>query len=99
MELLGSGMSLPAIADTERYVVAGHRSRNAGRRTLLVRAVLLCPALVRICPLLLRRSDTRMQGTGLSTLFESGSVDGGRIDWPGTKHLTQDGALFAGRND
>ena len=44
MERPSAGVSLPAIADTERYAVAGHRAWNARRRTLSVRASLLSGA-------------------------------------------------------
>ena len=63
-------MSLPDSADTKRYVVAGRRARNSRRRTLLVRAALLCPTLVRLFLLSLRRGGMRMLDSGPSILFE-----------------------------
>ena len=71
-------MSLIAIADTKGCDVAGHRAQNSCCRTSLVRAVLLCPALVRIFLLLLRQIGNWMQDTGLLTLFDSGLVNGGQ---------------------
>ena len=52
----GTGMSLSAIANTNRYAVARRRARNARCRTLLMRVALLCPTLVRLSPLSLGRS-------------------------------------------
>ena len=93
LDLYGAGVSLSAIADTKRYAVAGHRARNAWRRTLSVRAALLCPALVRIYLMSLRRSGTQTQDTLLSTLFESWLFGGGRR----TERSSQDRTLNRGR--
>ena len=44
----GAGVSLPAIANSKRDAVAGHRDRNACYRTLLVHVALICLMLVRL---------------------------------------------------
>ena len=47
----GAGVSLSAIANTKRHMIARCRAHNARCRTLLVLIALLCPTLVRLFPL------------------------------------------------
>ena len=50
---LGAGVYLSAIAYTQQYAVTGIRAWKAHCRSLLVRAALLPPMLVRLFPLFL----------------------------------------------
>ena len=86
-------MSLPVIAVTGHYAVAGHRAWNDRRRTQSVRTALLCLALVRFFTLSLRRSGTRTLDTGILTFFEPRSVDEGRSTRRRTERSLQDRTL------
>ena len=81
---------------TAGYAVAGHRARNARRRTQSVRAAFICPALVRFCLLSLRRSGKSTLDTGLLTLFDTRLVDGGRNAQQRMERSLQDGTLNRG---